>query len=165
MIRFFNSFQEKVFNKTISLIKNVYGDNLVSLSVYGSYANETARLNSDLDLFIIIEKARGRSFDLGFFYENIEKPIEDDIFRLFKEYKIDMTLSSFIVSKEQAVYFNPIYLDMCEGCEIVYDRSDYLRSILKRVGQIKRDHKFKKIPIANTFQWDMNNQVMLRHRF
>lgn len=164
MINFFNFTQKDITDKIFFTIMHAYNDNLISLAVFGSYAEGSPRLNSDLDLFIILERVKSRSFEFNFFYENIEQPLETDLMRLFKECKIDMNLSPFIVSKEQAMFFNPLYHDMCEGCEIVYDKGNYFESILKKVSNIKKNHHFKKTPVANTFKWDMTKQVMLGQR-
>lgn len=160
----FNHHQESLLKKLVSQILDAYADNLQSLAIYGSYVNGTARLNSDLDLFIVLKKTLSRRQELDYFYESIETPLEKDIFELYKKHKINLCLSPFIVSKFQAEYFNPLYLDMCENREIIYDKDDFLLMILEKVKHIKTQYNFKKSIVGDTFKWDMSGYVMLNKR-
>ncbi len=160
----FNHTHREIIDRTISAIKDAYTDNLISLAIYGSYANGNARFNSDLDLFIILDKTGRRIAELKYFYDKVEVPLENELLQLLKLHRIDMSISPFIVSKEQASFFNPLYLDMSENAYIIYDKDDFLRSILIKVGELIKRHNFKKKLLSNTFLWDMSSHVMIGQR-
>ena len=46
--------------------------------------------------------------------ERVEKPLHEDEINLDNKYSIDISLSPFILSLNEAVYFYPIYLDMID---------------------------------------------------
>ena len=160
----FNHTHRGVINRILTFIKDAYADNLISLAIYGSYASGKARLNSDLDLFIILSKTGRRTAELKYFYDKVEAPLENELLQLLKIQKIDMSISPFIVSREQASFFNPLYLDMSDDAYIVYDKDDFLRSILIKVGVLKQRYNFQKKSISNTFLWDMSSHVMIGQR-
>ena len=163
-MNFFNAYQKKMFQKLIGLILDYYNDNLVSLAIYGSYARDEARLNSDIDLFIILKHKKGLKSTIEVFYENVEKKIEEEQTVLYTQYGINMELSPFILSKEEAKYFHPIYLDMIDNAEIIYDKDNFFKQILNSVSELKTKHGYKKEPVGNTFLWDIKNKNLLGER-
>lgn len=131
-IRFFSQSHKEYVAKVLERIVEFYGDQLVSLAVFGSYARAENRLNSDLDILLILKTNKPRHERIREFVENIEMPLEFLAHRLIDE-GIFMELSPIILSEEEAKYFNPVYLDMVEHSIIIVDRGDFIRNILERV--------------------------------
>ncbi|MEA3487835.1 MAG: nucleotidyltransferase domain-containing protein [Euryarchaeota archaeon] len=163
-MNFFNAYQEKTVQKLIGLILDYYNDNLVSFVIYGSYARDEARLNSDIDLFIILTHKEDLKSTIERFYENIEKNIAAELTVLYTKYGIDMDLSPFILSTEEANYFHPIYLDMIDNAELIYDKNNFFKQILNSVSELKTKYGFRKEPVGNTFLWDIKNKNLLGER-
>ena len=161
MISFFNAKQKKVFERLVTLIKEAYKERLVSLAVYGSYAGGRARLNSDLDIFIILNERDSLHKEFDLFYEKVESALEKELMELYDKFGIDMEISPFIVDAKEAEYFNPLYLDMLEDVVILYDREGFLEGILERVNMLKDKYKFRKEYVANTHLWDMTRKNMI----
>ena len=160
-IVFFNAKQKKVFERLVTLIKEAYKERLVSLAVYGSYAGRRARLNSDLDIFIILNERDSLHKEFDLFYEKVESALEEELMELYDKFGIDMEISPFIVDAKEAEYFNPLYLDMLEETIILYDKDDYLKGILQRVKDMKEKYNFRKEYIANRHIWDMSRKNMI----
>jgi|LGVF01.1.fsa_nt_gb predicted nucleotidyltransferase len=163
-MNFFNAYQKKTFQKLVGLILDHYSEALVSLVIYGSYARDEARLNSDIDLFIILTHKEGLKSTIELFYENIEKNIEEELTALYTKYGINMDLSPFILSKEEANYFHTLYLDMIDNAEIIYDKDNFFRQILNSVSELKTKHGYRKEPVGNTFLWDIKSKNLLGER-
>lgn len=163
-MKFFNEYQKKTVQRLVGLILDYYSEALVSLVIYGSYARDEARLNSDIDLFIILKHKNGLKSTLEVFYENIEKNIEAELTVLYTKYGINMELSPFILSKEEANYFHTLYLDMIDNAKIIYDKDNFFKQILKSVSELKTKYNFRKEPVGNTFLWDMKNKNLLGER-
>lgn len=163
-MKFFNEYQKKTVQRLVGLILDYYSEALVSLVIYGSYARDEARLNSDIDLFIILKHKNGLKSTLEVFYENIEKNIEAELTVLYTKYGINMELSPFILSKEEANYFHTLYLDMIDNAKIIYDKDNFFKQILKSVSELKTKYDFRKEPVGNTFLWDMKNKNLLGER-
>jgi predicted nucleotidyltransferase len=115
-------------------IVDYYGARLVSLAVFGSYARGEPRLDSDLDLFIVLRSAtRARlSARTEEFVTNIEQPCDEDLQRLYDE-GISMDLSPIILARNEAQGFLPLYLDMTSNCLTIVDHDGFLETILEKV--------------------------------
>jgi predicted nucleotidyltransferase len=163
-MNFFTAYQKNTVQKLVGLILDHYSEALVTLAIYGSYARDEARLNSDIDLFIILKHKEGLKNTIDLFYENIERKIEEELTVLDTQYGINMELSPFVLSKEEANYFHPIYLDMIDNAEIIYDRDNFFKQILNSVSELKIKHGFRKESVGNTFLWDLKNKNLLGER-
>lgn len=108
------------FKKEIS---SYYGDNLVSLCVFGSVARNTATDFSDIDILIICEKLKkGRLFRIKEFGK-IEKVLEQK--------KYNFIFSPIIKTKEEVLKGSPLFFDMIEHSLILYDKEFFLGNYLK----------------------------------
>ena len=65
-----------ILQKLTKIYKDVYGENLVQIILYGSYARGEQQENSDIDIMLLttlsdaeIEAAERKIFDLAFDYE------------------------------------------------------------------------------------------------
>jgi len=163
-MNFFNAYQKNTVQKLVGLILDYYSEALVSLVIYGSYARDEARLNSDIDLFIILTHKKGLKSTIELFYENIEKNIEAELTVLYTKYGINMDLSPFILSTEEANYFHTLYLDMIDNAELIYDKDNFFKQILNSVSELKTKYGYRKEPVSNTFLWDIKNKNLLGER-
>ncbi|ADL07083.1 nucleotidyltransferase domain-containing protein [Thermosediminibacter oceani] len=98
-----------------------YKDSLLGLTIFGSYARGENRKNSDLDLLIILKKAPGFSERIKEFVNNIELAHESLGQQLYEEEDILCELSPYILSKEEALKFQPVYFDLTEHNKILFD--------------------------------------------
>ena len=53
MMRTFTKTHKEYIEKLMERIKEYYGNNLVSIVIFGSYAREQNKTNSDLDILIV----------------------------------------------------------------------------------------------------------------
>ncbi len=72
-----------VLSKLLTLLLEVFGENLVSLVVFGSVARGDYRRDSDIDLLLVVKnlpKGRFRRVEL---FEKAEEKLERDLSTLF----------------------------------------------------------------------------------
>jgi predicted nucleotidyltransferase len=150
---YFNSEHRATIEKIVEKILETYKDRLTSFIIFGSYARGEAKLNSDLDILIILKEKSTTGKELDFFNKKVEIPVEKDLQKLYETWGINLELSPIIFSEEEAKYFNPLYLDMVENSIIVYDKDGFFSKILKKISEIKK--KVKKVNQGNTFIWEM----------
>ena len=131
-LRLFSSDHEKYVAELLDRIIRHYSGNLVSLVIFGSYARRENRLTSDLDILIILKKAKSRGERIREFVECVEMPLEMQAQKLADE-GIFVDISPIILSTMEAGYFNPLYLDMLEHAVIVVDRDGFFKNIIERV--------------------------------
>jgi len=151
-IRFFSESHKEYLVKLIEKIKDYYGDRLISLVIFGSYARKENRLNSDLDILVILKTDKSRSERIKEFVENIEMPLEHLAQKLVDE-GIFVDLSPVILSEEEAKLFNPLYLDMVEHSIIVVDKDNFIKKILDSVREQMEKWKSYKEFVGNRWVW------------
>ena len=55
--------EHELFNELVSEICKIYGDNLISIILYGSVARNTATEDSDIDIALLIKKNDDEMYD------------------------------------------------------------------------------------------------------
>lgn len=130
-MRFYSKNQQAFVEGLFHRIRAHYGENLRSLAVFGSFARLENRLNSDLDVLIVLDKSPcdGRLALQEDFVRNIEMPLAQ-FEKALEQQGIRTEISNLIFTKSKAAHFNPLYLDMTEHVIIIFDRDDFLKGIL-----------------------------------
>jgi len=124
-----------VASRLLDALLSLYGDNLVSLVVYGSVARGRARRDSDLDLLVIFEDLPRGALERVRLFERAEDLIQPLLDGLMDS-GYAVALSPVIKTRSEAARFSPIYLDMTEDAVIVYDKDGFFEGVLTRL--IKR---------------------------
>ena len=151
-LKFYSKSHKEYVAKVLEKIKEYYGDQLISLVIFGSYARKENRLSSDLDILIVLKTNKPRYERIKEFVENIEMSLEYLIQKLIDE-GISIDLSPLILSEEEAKYFNPIYLDMAEYSIIIVDKNNFIKNILEKVReQIEEWGSYKEFE-GNMWAW------------
>ena len=151
-MKFYSKLQEEYIKKLIERIKDHYKDNLVSIVIFGSYARKENKPKSDIDILIVLERARKMRERIEDFVENVEIPLEDIALELFEK-GISSEISPIILTKEEASYFNPIYLDMTQSCIIIYDKENFMKELLKKVEEKMKEWGSYKEKVDDTWIW------------
>lgn len=111
-------------NSFIELLKERWGNDLVSAVLFGSYARREAKTESDIDL-LIIKKNLPKS--------RLDRTIE--IFKLAKEFSEDFAykISPILLTPDEALSTKPFYLDMIKNSKILLDTDNFFQNILIRL--------------------------------
>jgi hypothetical protein len=112
----------------------VLGDNLVSIALFGSLARGEATETSDIDLFIICRRLPTGAFRRYEFLEPIRERLYPELERLWKQ-GIYANFAELAFTEEEARQLRWIYLDMTEEAVILFDRDEFLKSILDTLRQ------------------------------
>lgn len=123
---------ENLKKKLLMEIKNLYGQRLVSVIIFGSLARETQRFNSDMDVLIIAEGLpRGRIKRVKEF-EVVEEKV-GKILKKLREFGIDTCISPVIKNREEAEFGSPLFLDMVDEAKVIFDRDDFFKNRLDKL--------------------------------
>jgi predicted nucleotidyltransferase len=119
-------------NNLVELIKTEYGDELVSVAVFGSIARDTARKNSDIYILIIASRlSRSRRERVQRFL-NIESKLDPVLEKLLDEgYAI--TVSPVTLTADVAREIPPLFLDLTADAAILYDKDNFLKELLGKL--------------------------------
>lgn len=130
-----------------------YGDSLVGLAVFGSYARGDNRLNSDLDLLILLDRAPALGRRLREFVEEVEMKHEALAQELYEREDVSCELSPYILTREEALRLQPVYYDLAEHCLVIYDPEGLIARIVKGTRKFLERFRARKIPRGNTWEW------------
>ncbi len=138
--------------KLFKEVKAFYGERLVTFSIFGSYARNQMKLDSDLDILMIVEGLpKGRMRRVTEFLK-IEKEMQSDLASLHPQ-NIHPYLSPIFKTPEEAKRGSPLFLDMTEEVEIFFDRGDFFKNCLDRFRKRLRELGSKRVWKGNMWYW------------
>jgi predicted nucleotidyltransferase len=149
---------QKVVEKLLSEVHAVYGERLVSLAIFGSVGRGTPAFDSDIDFLIV---ARGlpmgrmkriREFD------RVEERLAPLIHSLHKE-GIHTSLSPIIKNPEEAGKGSPLFLDMVEDAEILFDSEGFFAGVLARLNERLKALGSRRVRLGNAWYWVLKPDI------
>ena len=111
-------------NALVKSILEVFNENVISVVLYGSYARREARVESDLDVIIILKRIPEDRFQLHKLLDKVEEKFQQYCQDVFKK-GYNPVLSPVIYSTENAVKLRPLYLDLVYYAKILYDKDNF----------------------------------------
>ncbi len=141
-----------ILKRLLDALLEIYGDELISLILFGSVARGDYRESSDIDLLIIVKGVTGGFSQRLRKFLKAEKMIFSyrDEWELIGKY---VSLSPVILSIEEAKIFKPLYLDMVEDATILFDRDAFFENILYRLMDRLRELGAERIWIGRKWYW------------
>ena len=125
----------------------VFDNNLTSLVFYGSYARREARPNSDLDVIVVVSDDLKDRFRVHTMIDKVEELLRPLMERL-KGKGYTLMLSPYILTESQAKVFRSLYIDAVFDAKILYDRKDFMESILKKARKILKELGARRVRIG-----------------
>jgi predicted nucleotidyltransferase len=141
-----------LIEKLLKLLKERFGDDLISIAIYGSIARGDNRNDSDIDLLIIAKNLPSSITERIKIFDSIENLLEEDINELYsKGYYV--FFSPIMKTPEEAKRFSPIYMDMTEDAIIIYDKDNFFSNILDRVKSKLKELGFERVWLGKKWYW------------
>ena len=103
-----------------------YGKRVISIVLYGSFSRGGWEPESDIDLLLVID---GFNRDESLIFENTDKLVWMQ-WELNRNYH---KVQPYCLTKEQASYHRPIYLDMTVEGMILYDEGGFVDGVFKEI--------------------------------
>jgi predicted nucleotidyltransferase len=124
----------KILDEFLQRCKQKFGDNLISIILFGSYARGTATEYSDVDLLIIAKNLPKRRIERY-------KIIRDIILDFIYEYEIN--LSPILIKPEELSHKNisPLIYGILTGYKVIYDKNNFWKNYLERIKPIIKERK------------------------
>lgn len=152
-IRYFSPRHRAYVKAIVAATVTTYDVSLEGLALYGSYARGEQRLNSDLDLMIILADAPGIGRRIQTFVEAVELPNEGLAVELLRTDGVFMEASPYILTEAEALYFQPIYLDLVDAHLILLDPHGLIAHIISAVAQLRQREGAHREPVGTRWAW------------
>ncbi len=157
--RFYSLQHQQFIECLIKATTVYYGDNLCSLIVHGSYARGENKQKSDIDIFIILKQTKLSSKQRNFeFVQKIEAQC-GDLAQACYQQGINTDVSTFILTKDEATHFNPLYLDMTSHAYVCVDHDGFFANILNTTRLKMRNWGSQKYQMGNLWYWQITPNI------
>ena len=114
-------------DKIVKDIKKLFGKELVSIVLFGSYASGKQKRSSDIDIFVVADNLPSKRTDRLSL-----------IFSITKKYLLaGKTVSIVLHSRDEILngfeYYNPLILSISENHKLLYDRNGFFDTLIKGI--------------------------------
>lgn len=145
-----------LLDRFVEGLSQCFGENLVSIILYGSVARGMARPTSDVDLLLVIDNAPESYFErLDPISSIIISLRDDEIWKKLEAKGVTPELNPLVFSREEADQNRYIYLDMIEEARFLVDRDNFFRDRLRKLKKRLDELGAKKVPINGNWYWDL----------
>lgn len=128
-----------LFEELLAQSKKVYGKRLMTLAVFGSWADGRNSSESDVDILIIAKNLSRKRLERVKEFEEVEKSLEESIHELSRE-GIYTYLSPIFKTPDEVSYGSLLFLDMLHDLILLYDKDsffqDYLSKFKKKLNKL-----------------------------
>lgn len=129
-----------------------FGEDLVSVVVYGSVARGEARKDSDVDLLIVLRGAPKGALRRQELFMEVEEKLGEKLDEL-EETGYHVEFSPIIKTPEEARVFSPLYLDMVEDAVVLFDRDGFFGGILRRLKERLQELGAERVRLGKAWYW------------
>lgn len=122
----------RLAQRLAEVLHQAWGENLVSVVLYGSSARGAARRDSDIDVLVVPEKLPARWHERLDLFRKAAEVLEPELRRLREEgYFVDF--SPLVWTRDEARQTSRLYLDMTVEEAILFDREGFFAGVLARL--------------------------------
>ena len=135
-------------------LRELLGEELISVVLFGSVARGEAHRTSDIDLLIVAESLPPGRFARWDYLREARAKAEPLLAQLRDE-DIWTDFTEVINTREEAEKIRPLYLDMVEDAVILYDEGGFFHSVLDRLRERLRELGSRRIFTEKGWYWDL----------
>jgi predicted nucleotidyltransferase len=132
--------------------KSVYGENLITVAVFGSVGRGTPSTVSDIDLLVISRNLPPGRINRVEQFTAVEGMVSLVLHSL-REKGIYTSLSPVLKTPEEVQAGSLLFLDMVNDADILYDRDDYFRNFLEQFSERLKKLGARKIYMRGRWHW------------
>ena len=151
-----------LLDRFVHHVQAAWGENVVSIVLYGSVARGEAGPESDVDMLLILEEAspiyRERLRSLFPILRQLRK---QSCWRALEDQGVFPSLSVLVLSREEADQNRCLYLDMIEEARVLVDRDSFFEGRLNVLQSRLRELGAKKVRRDGAWYWDLKPELRL----
>jgi predicted nucleotidyltransferase len=138
---------DKFLRALTKTLREYFGEKLVAVVLFGSYARREATETSDADLYVIAEKLPKRRLDR---IEYVHRPVSG---------KFDRPVSIIAESQQEFVSgFPSLYLDLALDGVVLYDTGNFMTEKLARIQEVTRQAGLTRVRDNGDLRWRWKHQ-------
>ena len=140
----------KVLDEFLKKCKEKFGDDLISIILFGSYARGTATEYSDVDLLVIAKNLPKRRIDR-------HKVLRDIVLEFI--YKYGINISPILIEPRDlsSKDINPLICGILTGYKIIYDKNNFWKNYLERIKPVIK--RIKPVFIDEEKEWKIADLI------
>ncbi len=156
IITFRMGLKQKIDHFSVHLLEAVvktYGEDLITLALFGSWARLTATPVSDLDILLAAKNlppSRGRRITS---FEPVEAETADHRRNFWPDAAYPLELSPVIKTPPEIEAGSPLFLDMTENCILLYDQNDFFQHYLETLKTRMSRNGTRRVPAKGGYYW------------
>lgn len=132
-----------------------YGERLITLSIFGSVGRGTFGPESDIDLLIIADALpSGRVRRSDDFASGVEERLTNALEQASLA-GVQPRLSPVFKTPQEASAGSPLFLDMTEDAQILFDRNNFFTNFLARFRERLTSLGSRRVWIGNRWYWEL----------
>ena len=153
--------RKALIEETLRLLLQEFGENLLSVVVFGSIARGEETPESDIDLLVVSrsfsESLSDRMDQLVKILIQLEKTEQH---KKMRRKGINTWIQFHPLNPEEAKLHRPIYLDMVEDSIIIYDKDKLIETTLTNLKRKLRELGAKRIFLKDgSWYWDLKPDI------
>lgn len=145
----------------VHLLGVEFEDDLVSVVVFGSVARNQAMIDSDTDV-LVVSSAFDKSMTsrMNRLVKVLERLEDTESSREMERRGANAWVQFHPLSADEAKVNRAIYLDMTEDAVIVFDKGDFMKQVLLRLGEKLRTIGARRIILEDgSWYWDLKPDI------
>ncbi|MBS7656042.1 nucleotidyltransferase domain-containing protein [Candidatus Bathyarchaeota archaeon] len=158
----FNEEYYSLLKAYTSILLSLFNEKLYSICLFGSLARGEAKLESDIDLLIVI---KGLPKDIWLRYKKgykaKKKLKEAEVYKNLKKTGKPYLISEVYLTPEEVENHPPILLDLIEDGIIIYDKKNFLKTVLNEIKKKLKELGAKRVSTSKGKYWILKPDLKL----
>ncbi|MDR7483388.1 MAG: nucleotidyltransferase domain-containing protein [Armatimonadota bacterium] len=138
----------------VDALRESLGPALVSAVLFGSVARGEAGPVSDIDLLVVAEGLPSSRLARQDAVHEADARIEPELVRLRRQ-GVLTDVRPILKTPEEAQRITPLYLDMVEDADLLYDRDEFFANVLRRLRDRLQALGARRVRRGRMWYWDL----------
>jgi predicted nucleotidyltransferase len=156
-----DSDRRRFLKELLTILEGFFGEDLVSVVVFGSVARGDAKPSSDTDVLVVARNMpRSMSDRMGTMVRVLMNLEKTEVYRELREKGVCTWIQFHPLSVEEAGLNRPIYLDMVEDAVILLDKNGFMKTVFDRLRKRLEELKARRVYLEDgSWFWDLKPDI------